>query len=106
MEFRIEPYTQERIGDVLAFERQLRREEDFWGWEIDSAYEEAVRKSFEDRRFDAAVSLLAYDGDRVRLRDMGVSCLVGLMAQNEEAQLFYRSLENADIHDEGIWIDL
>ena len=65
MEFRIEPYTQERIGDVLAFERQLRREEDFWGWEIDSAYEEAVRKSFEDRRFDAAVSLLAYDGDRV-----------------------------------------
>ena len=65
MEFRIEPYTQERVGDVLAFERQLRREEDFWGWEIDSAYEEAVRKSFEDRRFDAAVSLLAYDGDRV-----------------------------------------
>lgn len=151
MEFRIEPYTQERIGDVLAFERQLRREEDFWGWEIDSAYEEAVRKSFEDRRFDAAVSLLAYDGDRVvgridaslifshfdgsvkayldwicvlkssrhggaaqalmnalraRLRDLGVSTLVGLVAQNEEAQRFYRSLENALIRDEGIWIDL
>lgn len=151
MDIRIEPYTQERVSDVLAFERQLRREEDFWGWEIDSAYEEAVRGSFTDPRFDAAVSLLAYDGGRVvgridaslifsrfdgsvkayldwicvlksarhggaaqalmnalraRLKDMGVPTLVGLMAQNEEAQRFYRSLENALIRDEGIWIDL
>jgi len=43
---------------------------------------------------------------RARLKAMEVSCLVGLMAQNEEAQRFYRSVENADIHDEGIWIDL
>lgn len=151
MDLRIEPYTLERVEDVLAFERQLRREEDFWGWEIDSAYEDAVRSSFEDRRFDAAVSLLAYDGERVvgridaslifshfngsvkayldwicvlkssrhggaaqalmealraRLKDMGISTLVGLMAQNDEAQRFYRSLENAMIRDEGIWIDL
>lgn len=151
MDLRIEPYTLERVEDVLAFERQLRREEDFWGWEIDSAYEDAVRSSFEDRRFDSAVSLLAYDGERVvgridaslifshfdgsvkayldwicvlkssrhggaaralmdalraRLKDMGIPTLVGLMAQNDEAQRFYRSLENAMIRDEGIWIDL
>ena len=37
MQIRIEPYTKERIDDVLAFEHELRRQEDFWGWEIDKA---------------------------------------------------------------------
>lgn len=151
MDIRIEPYTLENMDDVLAFERQLRREEDSWGWEIDGAYEEAVRRSFADGRFDTSISLLAYDGARVvgridaalifshfegvvnayldwicvlkscrhagvaqalmgslreRLRAQGVRTLVGLIAQNGEAQRFYRSLENAMIRDEGIWIDL
>jgi len=151
MEIRIEPYTLANIEDVLAFERQLRLEEDGWGWEIGDAYEEAVRKSFADGRFDPSISLLAYDGERVvgridsalifshfegcvnayldwicvlkscrhagvaqalmnalreRLRAQGVRTLVGLAAQNEEAQRFYRSLEGALLRDEGIWIDL
>lgn len=35
-----------------------------------------------------------------------VDTLIGLIAANEEAQRFYRSLDNAVIRDEGIWIDL
>ena len=45
-DLQILPYTQERIKDVLAFERRLREEENFWGWEIDEAYEAAVERSF------------------------------------------------------------
>lgn len=35
----------------------------------------------------------------------GVDTLIGLIAGNPEAQRFYRSLTNAQIRDEGIWID-
>ena len=40
------------------------------------------------------------------MKEIGVNTLVGLIAHNEEAQRFYRSLPNAKIQDEGIWIDL
>ena len=43
---------------------------------------------------------------RRELKSRGVSLLVALMAQNDEAQRFYRSVEGASVHDEGIWIDL
>ena len=59
------PYTRERIPDVLSFEKRLREEESFWGWEIDDAYVRAVQRSFDDSAFEQAVSLLAYDGERV-----------------------------------------
>ncbi len=60
------PYTEERIGDVLRFEADLRKEEDFWGWEIDGAYLKSVTESFQDPRFNNAISLLAYmDGQVV-----------------------------------------
>ena len=39
------------------------------------------------------------------LADRGIDTLVGLIAANEEAQRFYRSMEKALIRDEGIWID-
>ncbi len=61
----IQTYTKEKIPDVLDFERRLREEENFWGWEINHAYVSAVEKSFEDRSFDDAVSLLAYDNGAV-----------------------------------------
>lgn len=150
-DLQILPYTRDRIGDVLDFERRLREEEDFWGWEIDEAYAAAVEKSFSDPRFAQSVSLLAYtDGKAVgridstlicsrfdgsvkayldwvcilksqrhkgttqalmaelrrRLREAGADTLIGLIASNPEAQRFYRSLEGAEIKDEGIWIDL
>ena len=42
---------------------------------------------------------------RRELAARGVDTLVGLIAANDEAQRFYRSMENALIRDEGIWID-
>ena len=60
MELVIQPYTRDRIPDVLDFERRLRWEEDVWGWEIDQAYVSAIEGSFDDRSFDDAISLLAY----------------------------------------------
>ncbi len=147
----IRKYTADRIPDVLQFERDLRKEEDFWGWEIDEKYIADVAASFEDPTFANSLSLLAYIDGRVvgridstkicshfdgsakayldwicviksyrhrgvaqalmqslreELKAQGADTLVGLIAANEEAQRFYRSLPNAEIRDEGIWIDL
>ena len=33
MKFEIVKYTKDRIADVIEFEKRLRQEEDFWGWE-------------------------------------------------------------------------
>ena len=63
--FEIRPYTEAEIPEVLAFERRLREEEDVWGWEIDGKYVRDVTASFRDRRFDNALSLLAYRDGRV-----------------------------------------
>ena len=38
MEIEVRVYTKELIQDVLDFEARLRKEEDFWGWEIDEKY--------------------------------------------------------------------
>lgn len=65
MSITIEAYTKERIPDVVAFEHALRAEEDVWGWEIDDAYLAAVERSFEDERFQSALSFLAYLDGRV-----------------------------------------
>ena len=65
MDLKIERYTKDKIPDVLDFENRLREEENFWGWEINDAYIQAVEKSFEDSAFADSVSLLAYDGDAV-----------------------------------------
>ena len=145
----IKEYTKDRIPDVLQFERDLRAEEDFWGWEIGEKYISDVTASFEDPAFANSLSLLAYmdgkvvgridstricsrfDGSikayldwicvikshrhagvaqalmgalRKKLKSQGVDTLIGLIASNEEAQRFYRSLPNAQIRDEGIWI--
>lgn len=147
----IKQYTKERIPDVLRFERDLRAEEDFWGWEIDEKYIADVTASFENPAFSNSLSLLAYvdgrvvgridcalipshfDGSvkayldwicviksyrhrgvaqalmaalRTELKARGLDTLVGLIASNEGAQRFYRHLPNAEIRDEGIWIDL
>lgn len=71
----IKRYTKEKIADVLRFEQDLRREEDFWGWEIDDAYLQKVTQSFEDERFRSSVSLLAYmDGKVVGRIDSTLVC--------------------------------
>ena len=69
------PYTRERVEDVLDFERRLREEEDFWGWEIDGAYTAAVEGSFADPRFACSLSLLAYvEGNVVGRIDSTLIC--------------------------------
>ena len=147
----IKEYTKERIPDILQFERDLRVEENFWGWEIDDKYIADVTASFENPAFANSLSLLAcmdgkvvgridstkicshFDGSakayldwicviksyrhkgiaqklmatlRAELKKQGVDTLIGLIASNEDAQRFYRNLPNAEIKDEGIWIDL
>ena len=39
-------------------------------------------------------------------RRQGVGMLIALMANNDEAQRFYRNVEDASIHDTGIWIEI
>ena len=58
---KVSEFTIERLPDVLEFERRLREEESFFNWEIGEAYQQAVRASFADRRFDGCISLLAED---------------------------------------------
>ena len=43
---------------------------------------------------------------REQLKQQGITTLVGLIASNEEAQRFYRSLPDSKIQDEGIWVDI
>ncbi len=43
---------------------------------------------------------------RTECKARGVGLLIALMANNEEAQRFYKSIENASIHDTGIWMDV
>lgn len=45
------------------------------------------------------------DALRKELKARKIDTLVGLIAANEEAQRFYRSMQGALIRDEGIWID-
>lgn len=65
MEITVKQFTKDRINDMLDFEKRLRKEEDFWGWEIDENYINAVEKSFEDPDFNTSLSLLAYVDGKV-----------------------------------------
>ena len=150
-EIEIREYTEAEIPDVLAFERQLREEEDVWGWEIDDKYIRDVKASFHDDRFHNALSLLAWEDGRVigridavlipshfdgsvkayldwicvlqsrrhrgaaqallaalreRLKALGVDTLIALTAANDEAQRFYKSVPDSEMHDVGIWINI
>lgn len=71
----IKEFTIDLLPDVLQFERDLRKDEDFWGWAIDEAYEEAVRASFENQHFQNAVGFLCYmDGKVVGRIDASLVC--------------------------------
>ena len=71
----IKRYTKDRISDVLQFERDLRAEENLWGWEIDEKYIANVTASFEDPAFANSLSLLAYmDGKVVGRIDSAKIC--------------------------------
>ena len=55
----IKPCTAEQIDDVVSFEKALRQEDAYWGWEIDEAYLQKVTQSFQNPRFQNSISLLA-----------------------------------------------
>ena len=65
MNLEIKRYTKDKIPDVIDFENRLREEESFWRWEINDAYIQMVKKSFDDSAFADSISLLAYDGNKV-----------------------------------------
>ena len=58
-------FTEDRIRDVVDFEKRLREEEDVWGWEIDDDYMRNVQNCFHDGRFSDCLSLLAYENGKV-----------------------------------------
>lgn len=82
----IEEYTRDRVRDVLEFERRLREEEDFWGWEIDEDYIRAVERSFDDPAFDDSISLLAYEGGAVVGR-IDAACIASRFDGSKKAYL-------------------
>lgn len=131
----------------------LREQEpDTYYWEPDEAYRKQLEQSFEDERFNTAMSFIAVKDDKVigridgslissrsdaacfsaymdwicvlkserhnkvaqallkrlrkECRERGAGVLIALMANNEEAQRFYRSAEDAAIHDTGIWMEI
>lgn len=147
----IEKFTKERIPDIIEFEQNLRKEEDFWFWDIDDKYISALANSFDDPRFANGISFIAYvdgkpvgridssliashfDGSmkayldwicviksyrhlgvgqamlealRSELKKLGIEMLVALTAANDEAQRFYKSVPDSNMHDVGIWIDI
>ncbi|MGI6617909.1 MAG: GNAT family N-acetyltransferase [Saccharofermentanales bacterium] len=148
----IEPFTEDKIDDVMTFERRIRKQEtDTYLWDAGEDYRKALHNSFHDPRFVNAVSLLAYRKGKVIgridasiissksdaacssayldwicvlkserhnnvaqmmleelrkiLKHKKVEVLIALMASNEEAQKFYRSIRNASIQDGAIWIN-
>ena len=69
-----------------------------------SAYLDWICVLKSERHSKTAQKLLATL--REELKSRNVMLLLALMANNEEAQRFYRSVEGAEIHDEGIWINI
>ena len=149
----IKKFEKEDIQKVIAFERELRKQEpDTYYWEPDETYAKQLERSFDDARFNTALSFVALKEDRVIGRidaclissrsdascsgayldwicvlkserhqktarmlldalkaecaKQGVGLLIALTAGNDEAQRFYRHVENASIHDTGIWIEI
>lgn len=141
------------IPKVIDFECELRRQEpDTYYWEPDAAYAKQLERSFNDVRFNTAISFIAVKADKVigridaslissrsdascssayldwicvlkserhhkvaqallkALRDeckkRSVAVLIALMANNDEAKRFYKNVEDASIHDTGIWMDI
>ena len=151
--FEIKKFEKEDIRKVIAFEQELRKQEpDTYYWEPDETYARQLEQSFDDPRFNTALSFIALKDGRVigridasliasrsdascfsayldwicvlkserhhqvaqallralkaECRARGAGLLIALMANNEEAQRFYRNVEDASIHDTGIWIDI
>ena len=64
--FEIKRFEKEDIRKVIAFELELRKQEpDTYFWEPDEAYQRRLEKSFDDPRFNTALSFIALRDDQV-----------------------------------------
>ena len=151
--FKIKKLEKEDVQKVIAFEWELRRQEpDTYYWEPDLTYEKQLEQSFDDPRFQTALSFIALKDDQVigridaslissrsdascfsayldwicvlknerhhkvaqallkalraECKEQGAGLLIALMANNEEAQSFYKNVEDASMHDTGIWMEI
>ena len=151
--FEIKSLEKDDIQKVIDFEWELRKQEpDTYYWEPDETYARQLEKSFDDPRFNTAMSFIALSDNKVigridatllssrsdascysayldwicvlkserhnkvaqallaalraECKEQGVGVLIALMANNDEAQSFYKKVEDASIHDTGIWIDI
>ena len=149
----IKAFEKDDINRVITFEHDLREQEpDTYYWDPDEAYRKHLEQSFEDERFNTAISFIAVKEEKVigrvdaslissrsdascfsaymdwicvlkserhnkvaqallnalraECKKRGVGVLIALMANNEEAQAFYKGVEDASIHDTGIWINV
>ena len=151
--FEIKSLEKDDIQKVIDFEWELRKQEpDTYYWEPDETYARQLEKSFDDPRFNTAMSFIALSDNKVigridatllssrsdascysayldwicvlkserhnkvaqallaalraECKEQGVGVLIALMANNDEAQSFYKKVEDASIHDTGIWINI
>ena len=149
----IKVLEKEDIDRVITFEKELRKQEpNTYYWEPDETYKKLLEQSFDDKRFNTAISFIAVKDNKVvgridaslissrsdascfsaymdwicvlkserhnkvaqallaalklECKNKGVGVLIALMANNDEAQSFYKNVENASMHDTGIWIDI
>ena len=64
--FRVKEFEKDDIDKVIAFERELRKQEpDTYYWEPDATYKKQLEQSFEDDRFKTALSFIAVKEDKV-----------------------------------------
>ncbi|MBO4925234.1 MAG: GNAT family N-acetyltransferase [Clostridia bacterium] len=62
----IKRFEKKDIRKVIAFETELRKQEpDTYFWEPDEAYQRQLEKSFDDPRFNTALSFIALRDDHV-----------------------------------------
>ena len=64
--YEIKSFEKEDVERVVAFEREVRKQEpDTYFWEPDEAYEKLLAQSFDDPRFNTAISFLAMEDGAV-----------------------------------------
>ena len=64
--FKVKEFEKDDINSVIAFERELRKQEpDTYYWEPDATYRKLLEQSFEDDRFRNAISFIAVQDDKV-----------------------------------------
>lgn len=69
-----------------------------------SAYMDWICVLKSERHNKVAQALL--NALREECKKQGAGVLIALMANNDEAKRFYKSIRDASIHDTGIWIDI